>query len=326
MESRLEFIEVRGERPQQPLCRAVIDGLAARQKSLPTHFLYDRAGSELFERITELPEYYPTRTERSILEANAPHMIEAAGEGAALVEFGSGSSAKTRLLLEAAMARQPELKYVPIDISADFLRSTAQTLLSEYPRLRVTALAAEYFDAIDALPAHDGPRLILFLGSNIGNMTHAEAADFLGRVRARMEPQDRILLGVDLVKDRAILEAAYNDAQGVTGLFNRNVLHRINRELNGHFDVECFRHHAPYDERMARIEMRLHSVGEQHVAVDDVERTFDFADGEYIHTEWSHKYTRETFAALCAPAGLEIAEAWRDPREWFAMMMLRPNR
>jgi dimethylhistidine N-methyltransferase len=322
--SRFEFVEVRGTRKQTPFCAAVAEGLRGAPKSLPTHFLYDHAGSELFERITELPEYYPTRTERSILEANAREIVESAGMNAALVEFGSGSSAKTRLLIEAALARQPELRYVPIDISVEFLKQSSQALLDRYDRLRVTALGAEYFDAISALPAHDGPRLILFLGSNIGNLTHEEATEFLTRVRCRMEPRDRLLIGIDLVKDRHVLEAAYNDAQGVTAAFNRNLLRRVNRELDGHFVVDCFRHHAPYDEAEQRIEMRLYSVGEQHVPIDAIGQTYGFRDGEYIHTEWSHKYTRESFAALCAPAGLALEHVWPDPRDWFALTMLKP--
>lgn len=299
------------------------EGLGAQPKSLPTQFLYDRRGSELFEQITELPEYYPTRTERSILEGHADEIVEAAGPGAAIIEFGSGSSVKTRLLIEAALRRHGSLRYLPIDISFDFLKSSSQTLLSDYPGLRITALGAEYFDAAEALPGHDGPRLILFLGSNIGNLTREEAVEFLGRVRRNMLPQDRMLVGIDLIKDPNVLVAAYNDRKGVTAEFNRNLLRRINRELDGHFVEGCFRHSAPYDEQEQRIEMRLYSIGDQHVRVDALDQTFDFADGEYIHTEWSHKYTPETFANLCAPAGLRIDHLWTDQRHWFGLALLR---
>ncbi|MGV3615562.1 MAG: L-histidine N(alpha)-methyltransferase [Fimbriimonas sp.] len=323
IEGRMEFVEVRGERPQPGFCRLVAEGLAKTPKSLPTRFLYDQAGSELFERITELPEYYPTRTERAILEAHAGEIVAAAGPNVAMVEFGSGSSLKTRLLIEAALARQPELRYVPIDISVDFLKQSSQALLDQYPGLRITALGGEYFDAIEALPEHDGARLVLFLGSNVGNLTHEEAIDFLGRVRARMNGRDRLLLGIDLVKDPTVLRAAYNDAQGVTAAFNRNLLRRVNRELDGHFDLSCFRHVAPYDEAAQRIEMRLYSVGDQRVTIDAIGQTFDFADGEYIHTEWSHKYTLDTFEALCAEAGLTVEHAWPDARNWFAVTMLK---
>lgn len=323
MESRFDFIEIKGKSQRLTLCGAVREGLGAPQKSLPTQFLYDRRGSEIFEQITELPEYYPTRTERSILEAHADEIVEAAGAGAAIIEFGSGSSVKTRLLIEAAIRRHGSLRYLPIDISFDFLKSSSQTLLSDYPGLRITALGAEYFDAAEALPSHDGPRLILFLGSNIGNLTKQEAVEFLSRIRRNMTGEDRMLVGIDLVKDREILEAAYNDRQGVTAEFNRNLLRRINRELDGHFVEECFRHSAPYDDREQRIEMRLYSKGDQHIRVDALDQTFDFADGEFIHTEWSHKYTPETFAQLCAPASLQIDHLWTDPRNWFGLALLR---
>jgi L-histidine N-alpha-methyltransferase len=325
MQNRMSFVEVAPSGPQQTLCQAVYDGLSVPQKSLPSRFFYDRRGSELFEEITQLPEYYLTRCEQSILEQQAPLMAEAAGSDLALIEFGSGSSIKTRLLIEAILARQPELRYVPIDISCEFLKSSSADLLQRYERLSITALGAEYFDAISAIPAHDGPRLILFLGSNIGNLTHEEATDFLRRLRTAMQPHDRILLGVDQVKDRRLLEAAYNDRAGVTAEFNRNVLRRINVELGANFDLTCFRHRAPYDGQEQRMEMRLYSIGDQAVSVEALESTFEFADGEYVHTEWSHKYTPESFGRLCAPAGLEICGSWMDERQWFGMMMLRPS-
>ncbi|AIE85091.1 L-histidine N(alpha)-methyltransferase [Fimbriimonas ginsengisoli] len=323
MESRFEFVEIRGDHPPLTLDRAVREGLSAQPKSLATQFLYDRRGSELFERITELPEYYPTRTERAIIEARAGEIIEAAGEGAAIIEFGSGSSTKTRLLIEAALARRPELRYMPIDISFEFLKSSSANLLEDYPGLQITALGAEYFDAADALPSHDGPRLILFLGSNIGNLTREEAVDFLTRIRRGMEPRDRMLVGIDLVKDRGILEAAYNDRQGITAAFNLNLLRRVNHELGGHFAEGCFRHDAPYDDVEHRIEMRLYSRRDQRVRVDALDQTFEFADGEFIHTEWSYKYTRETFAELCSHAGLAIEHLWHDDRNWFGLALLR---
>lgn len=321
--TRFEYREVRASRRSVGICQAVAEGLRDKPKRLPTHLLYDHRGSELFEQITELPEYYPTRTERAILEAHADDIIEAAGSGLSIVEFGSGSSTKTRLLIEAAFRRQPTLGYAPIDISADFLRQSSQTLLDDYPGLQVKALAGEYFDATTAMPAHNGPRLIVFLGSNIGNLTREESVDFLNRVRREMQPDDRLLVGIDLEKSPAVLEAAYNDAQGVTAAFNRNLLRRVNTELDGHFELDCFRHAASYDPHEARVEMRLVSMGEQHVSIDAIGETFDFHDGEYIHTEWSHKYTPARFSSLAKPAGLEIEHCWTDAREWFALVMLR---
>lgn len=322
MNERFQFIEIRGEQPPLKICRAVTDGLAKSPKTLPTHFLYDRAGSEIFEKITELPEYYPTRTERAILEQNAESIISQLEYGFALIEFGSGSSTKTRLLIEAALNRQPNLRYFPIDISFDFLRSSSLELLEEHPCLHVTAIGAEYFDAASALPNDVGPRLILFLGSNIGNLTREEATDFLCRISSQLGPQDRLLIGIDLVKPAELLFAAYNDAAGVTAEFNRNLLRRINRELGANFDENAFLHHAPYDEDENRIQMRLVSQGNQTVTVPEIDRIYEFRDQEFIHTEWSHKYTRESFEALCQPARLQIEHLWTDEKDWFGLAML----
>lgn len=324
-DTRFDFLEVPLSHKPQPFCAAVTEGLAQFPKTLPCRFFYDKIGSELFEQICELPEYYVTRTERALLEQRAPEMIEAAGDNLALMEFGSGSSHKTRLLLEAALKRQPSLHYVPVDISAQFLRETCLMLLAEYPRLSVTGIAAEYNDSVDALPTHDGPRLLLFLGSNIGNFQRDEATAFLTRIRQAMQPEDRLLVGVDLVKDRRVLTAAYNDAQGITAAFNKNLLARINRELRGEFDQDAFDHDAPFVEAASRIEMWLISRREQTVRVPEIERVFHFAQGEGIHTENSHKYTLASFAALCAPAGLDVQETWTDDRHWFAHFLLRPT-
>lgn len=323
MISALRFIDVPPAHPQESFENVVRTGLSQKRKSLPCRFFYDTVGSALFERICQLPEYYPTRTERAILERHAPEMLEAAGENIALIELGSGSSCKTRLLLDAALTRQRSLHYTPIDISRDFLRRSAQELLAEYPRLSITALAAEYHDALAVLPDQDGPRLILFLGSNIGNFEPRDAAAFLTRMRARMRPEDRILIGVDLVKEVRVLEAAYRDADGVTEAFNKNVLARINQEIDGDFDLDLWEHRAPWNADASRIEMWLVSRCDQTatIAGDD---TFLFRQGEGIHTENSHKYTPESFSRLCASAGLGVQDSWRDARDWFAMFLLRP--
>ena len=299
------------------------------RKQLPCRFFYDEAGSELFERICDLPEYYPTRTERAILARHAHDIIHTAHEAEtnaplALIEFGSGSSYKTRLLIEAAMDQQDTTTYVPIDISGDFLHASCLSLLQDYPSLAVTGLAAEYSESLRVLPDPDGPRLFLFLGSNIGNFEQDEACAFLAGLRAAMLPNDRLLIGVDLVKDIAVLEAAYNDAAGVTGEFNKNLLRRINRELIGDFDLDGFAHHAPFVQEHARIEMHLVSKFDQTVNLNELDLRFDFAAGEIVHTENSHKYTLESFARLCAPAGLEIQARWTDENNWFAELLLRP--
>jgi dimethylhistidine N-methyltransferase len=324
MSDNFQFVDVPSSHPREKLCSVVATGLAQDRKQLPCRFFYDTAGSHLFEQICALPEYYLTRTEQSILNRNADQILEATGDNILLAEFGSGSSTKTRLLIRTLLAHQPGLHYVPIDISADFLRTCCHALLDDYARLSITAIAAEYNDGIRALPAHDGPRLLLFLGSNIGNFERDEATAFLARIRARMTPRDRILIGVDLVKDRKLLHAAYNDAAGVTAQFNKNLLVRINHELGGNFSLDRFQHEAPYNETLSRIEMHLRSDRRQTVHVGYLEQSFEFEQEETIHTENSHKYTPSGFAALCARAGLAIQESWTDEREWFAVMLLRP--
>lgn len=325
MTSKLNFIEVASSHAPETLSAVVADGLARPQKSLPCRLFYDSTGSHLFERICELPEYYLTRTEHRILSDSADAMAASVGNEVALIEFGSGSSCKTRLLMDALLARQDRLHYVPIDISREFLRASALTLLSEYDRLTVTAVAAEYDDSLPALPSHAGPRLFLFLGSNIGNFTHLEAIDFLARLRQRMQSQDRLLIGVDLRKDPAIIEAAYNDALGVTAAFNKNLLARINAELGADFDLDRFEHAAPFVAAESRIEMRLISRCRQTVRLPSVDKKFAFEAGEFIHTENSHKYTLAGFAALCKDACLEIQNDWLDPQAWFAVVLLRPR-
>ncbi|HLK61375.1 MAG TPA: L-histidine N(alpha)-methyltransferase [Chthonomonadaceae bacterium] len=323
--SRLEYSQVLSTQQSLPFCAVVAEGLSAPRKRLPCRFFYDRAGSELFERITRLPEYYLTRTEQAILERFAPEMIAAAGENIALVEFGSGSSGKTRLLLEAALAQQERVHYLPIDISGDFLYASSLELLAEYDRLTITALAAEYLDGIAALPRLDVPRLILFLGSSIGNFTTDEAVAFLTHVRSQMAPQDRLLIGVDLLKERSIIEAAYNDAEGVTAAFNKNLLVRINHELGGRFDLDAFDHYAPFVEAESRIEMHLVSRKPQVAPIAALEHSFSFQEGETIHTENSHKYSLSGFVALCRRAGLTLQARWHDDREWFGLLLFQPT-
>ena len=321
--SRLNFVSA-ANGPQTLLKNVVAEGLNRPDRRLPCCFFYDSAGSDLFEQICDLPEYYLTRTERAILDRYSPEMIDAAGENLAIVEYGSGSSAKTRLLLSAALERQSGLHYVPIDISGNFLRQSAEILLKDYARLRITAIAAEYADAGAVVPNHDGPRLFLFLGSNIGNFDRDGAVSFLKNVRQVMQPRDRILLGVDLLKDSAIIEAAYNDRQGVTAKFNKNLLVRINAELDADFDLDAFEHSAPFVEEHDRIEMRLVSKKAQEVRIGALNQTHRFEEGEYIHTENSHKHCPNQFRLLCRAAGLEIQEQWRDARDWFSVLLLRP--
>jgi L-histidine N-alpha-methyltransferase len=323
--ARLTFVDVPCHVEGESFLGAVRDGLACRAKQLPCRFFYDSFGSRLFEAICTLPEYYPTRTEESILREHAEEIVAAVGQDVALSEFGSGSSAKTRVLIEALLARQERLVYVPIDISVDFLKERAHALLHQYQRLWLTAISAEYDAAIPHLPRYRGPRLILFLGSNIGNMEDRGASAFLARVAAEMQARDRLLVGFDRLKDPRVIESAYNDSAGVTAAFNKNLLTRINRELMGEFDLAEFDHAAPFVAERRRVEMRLVSRRTQRVRVGALGSVFRFARGEFIHTENSHKYALASFEQLCRAAGLRVAELWTDRREWFALALLRKD-
>jgi len=324
--ARLTFVDVPCRAEGESFLGAVRDGLACGAKRLPCRFFYDSVGSRLFEAICTLPEYYLTRTEESILCEHAEDIVAAVGEDVALSEFGSGSSAKTRVLIEALLARQERLVYVSIDISVESLRECALALLRQYQRLWLTAIGAEYDAAIPHLPRYDGSRLILFLGSNIGNMEEREASAFLGRVAAGMQARDRLLVGFDRLKDPRVIESAYNDSAGVTAAFNKNLLARVNRELMGEFDLAEFDHAAPFVMEKRRIEMRLVSCRAQQVRVGALDTVFRFARGESIHTENSHKYDLASFEQLCHAAGLSVAELWTDRREWFALALLRRDR
>jgi L-histidine Nalpha-methyltransferase len=322
MASVLRFVQAPPTRQEESLAHAVIEGFSKPQKEISSRFFYDTAGSRLFERITRLPEYYLTRCETEILELYSGEIIHAAGEDFQVVEFGSGSSEKTRLLLRAAVERQGEVEYLPIDISSEFLRHSAEDLLEEVRGLRVTAVAGDYFDALKSLPYHEGSRLFLFLGSTIGNFERDDAIEFLECIKETMRPQDRLLVGVDLKKSPSVIEPAYNDAEGVTSDFNKNVLVRINRELCGRFDLSSFEHTAVWVEPRSRIEMRLVSTRDQEVEIEGLDRTFEFRLREYIHTENSHKWSSEAFAQICGAAGLDICRTWLDSKGWFALNLL----
>jgi dimethylhistidine N-methyltransferase len=322
MGDRLRFRRVEGAAQEQSFCAAVDLGLSSEPPFLPTRFLYDRQGSELFEQITEIPEYYLTGSEAQIFFKHAADIAACMPSGASLVEFGSGSSKKTRLLIEAMLWRQGSLDYYPIDISEAFLRANAELLLEDYASLTVEAVAGEYFDVAADLPGRM-PRLILFLGSNIGNLERPEAEQFLRLLAGQMDPTDRVLVGIDLVKDDAIIEAAYNDAAGVTAAFNKNLLRRMNRELDGTIDVDCWQHEAPWDPIEQRIEMRLRSTKDQTFLLDAVGKAFSFRAGDAIHTEWSHKYTLDSFGSLAAASGLQIDGTWFDAKGWFASVLLK---
>jgi L-histidine Nalpha-methyltransferase len=300
-------------------------GLTASPKSLPPKWFYDANGSALFEKITELPEYYPTRAERAILRAAAPG-VAAASRAHTLVELGSGSSDKTRLLLDALQAAGTLRRYVPVDVSEAALADAARRLLGEYPGLSVHALVSDFGYRL-GLPAADGPgqpRLVAFLGSTIGNMQPSERAEFLARIRAGLSPGDTLLLGTDLVKDPATLVAAYDDQAGITAAFNKNVLAVLNAELGADFDLDAFDHVARWDPAAEWIEMRLRSAAAQTVRLPGVGLTVGFADGEEMRTEVSAKFRRAGVEAELAAAGFAMRSWWTDPDGLFGLSLSEP--
>jgi L-histidine N-alpha-methyltransferase len=295
-------------------------GLTRTLKQLPPKHLYDSRGAVLFDRICELPEYYPTRTERAILERVAHELIAATG-ASELVELGSGSATKTRLLLDAMAAAGTLQRFVAVDVTEHVVRDGAAELTREYPGLHVHGLIGDFERHLDRLPAARGPRLVAFLGGTIGNFDPASRQQFLRSVAELLGEDDHLLLGTDLVKDRATLEAAYDDEDGVTAEFNRNVLHVLNRELGANFDPSAFHHVATFDADNEWIEMRLRAREAQEVQLPAIGLTVSFAAGEELRTEISAKFTRERVAAELAAAGLRLAAWHTDENEWFAVSL-----
>ena len=305
------------------LRRDVRDGLTASPKALPPKWFYDEQGSALFERITELPEYYPTRTERAILDARAADIAARTGADT-LVELGAGSAAKTRLLLDALRAAGTLRRFVPVDVSMSTLVDAGEALSRDYPGLAVHAVAADFEHHLDRIPDEPGRAgrdLTAFLGGTIGNFEPAPRAEFLRAVRDGMAGGDWLLLGTDLVKDPAVLLRAYDDAAGVTAEFNRNVLYVINRELKADFEPEAFRHVARWDAEAEWIEMRLESQAEQEVRLEDLELTVAFAAAEQMRTEISAKFRRAGVEGELAAAGFTMREWWTDPDGLFALSL-----
>ncbi|WP_171109532.1 L-histidine N(alpha)-methyltransferase [Streptomyces sp. Z423-1] len=294
----------------------VLKGLTSSPKTLPPKWFYDAHGSDLFEQITELPEYYPTRAEREILVARAAEIAAATG-ARTLVELGSGSSEKTRHLLDALTGLHT---YVPVDVSDSALTQAGHALLAERPGLNVHALIADFTVALE-LPDTPGPRLVAFLGGTIGNLLPDERATFLAAVRALLSPGDALLLGTDLVKDEQVLVRAYDDAAGVTAAFNKNVLSVVNRELDADFDPGAFDHVALWDAGNEWIEMRLRSRVAQTVKIPSLDLAVDFAAGEELHTEVSAKFRKDGVRAELAAAGLELARWWTDGEGRFALSL-----
>ncbi len=293
-------------------------GLTASPKWLPPKWFYDARGSELFEQITELPEYYPTRTERELLRASAAEIAEGTS-AQILVELGSGSSEKTRILLGALTAHGTLERYVPQDVSPAALTSAAEQISREFPGLEVHGVVSDFTDTLHNLPS-GGRRMIAFLGGTLGNLVPAERAEFLESVAAVLEPGEQLLLGVGLVIDPAVLVPAYDDAAGVTAEFNRNVLHVLNNRLHADFEPDRFRHVAQWDEANEWIEMRLEATADMTVQIRDLDLTVHFAEGEQMRTEISAKFRLTGIESELNAAGFETTRSWTDADDRFALI------
>lgn len=303
----------------------VVKGLTQTPKTLPARYFYDDRGSELFEQICEVQEYYLTRTETAILREYAVEIARVTG-ACELVELGSGSSTKTRILLDAYKQLEYPLRYLPIDVSAGILESSARQLLADYPSLKVRALAGTYELALEQLKVSQLPsRMICFIGSSLGNLTSSECDLFFSQIRDALRTGEYFLLGVDLQKSKQVLEAAYNDRSGVTAAFNLNMLHHLNWRFHGNFDPELFEHWAFYNETEARIEMHLRSLRSQTVELRALDLTVEFAPGETIHTEISRKFNLTDLQQQLQTRGLIPIQTWTDSQQWFGLILCQLN-
>ena len=314
------------EDDERSLANDVLDGLTKPFKELPPKHFYDARGSELFEQITEQPEYYPTRTELAILRDHAVSIVSVTGAGE-LVELGAGASDKARVLLDAMLDAGTLRRYIPLDVSESVVEDAARTLIEDYEDLQVYGVVGDFERHLEHVPdAADGvPRLVALLGGTIGNFPPGTRRNVLGKIATLLGPEDRLLLGTDLVKDPHIIEAAYNDAAGITAEFNRNLLHVLNGELHADFRPESFEHVAFYDRRNEWVEMRLRSLRAQSVYVADLDLRVEFAAGEELRTEISAKFTRAHIEADLEAAGLELERCFTDDQDLFAVKMAHPR-
>lgn len=308
---------------ETPVGSDVIQGLTQIPKCLPPKYFYDDRGSVLFEQICELPEYYPTRTEAAILRQYASEVAQITG-ACELVELGSGSSTKTRLLLDAYKTIGYPLRYMPIDVSAGILESSARQLLADYPSLRVHGLVSTYELALQQLqPTQLPSRMIFFLGSTIGNLKPQECDVFFSQITAALKAGEYFLLGIDLQKPKPLLEAAYNDSQGVTAEFNLNVLEHLNQRFQGNFDTQLFEHWAFYNDELHQIEMHLRCLKAHTVRLETLDLTVEFAAGETIMTEISRKFDLDVMQQELQSQGLQPIKVWTDPKQWFGLILCR---
>jgi dimethylhistidine N-methyltransferase len=301
----------------------VLEGLTALPKHLPAKLFYDEIGSQLFEQITELPEYYLTRTERSILERYAVDILQQAGSSLTLVELGAGTATKTCVLIEELVQRQSRTLFYPIDVSASALDEAVRNMSRQFPTLRVNPIVADYTGGVPALSRISGRKLVLYIGSSIGNFEPPQAIRVLRRIRQTLRSGDALLLGADFAKSSKILVPAYDDAQGVTAAFNKNLLARLNRELDADFDVDAFRHVALWNRRCSRMEIYLESTADQSVFVPAIDLDVKFKEGERLHTENSYKYTEAMIESILRESGFTPEHTWCDRKKWFGVHLAR---
>ena len=310
---------------REALIDEVWSGLLKRPRSLVPWMLYDAEGSRLFECITTLPEYYPTRTERDILASNAEAIIQATGSDyyppLRLVELGAGTAAKTGILLEAAARLRNEVIYMPVDVSSDALDLACDSISCLLPDVDLQPMVANYVTHPPKLERFNGTTLAMYIGSSIGNFSPQQARTILCNLRSGLRAGDALLLGTDMVKDEGTMVRAYDDKAGVTAAFNLNVLHRLNRELGANFDTGCFRHRARWNSMRSRMEMHLESTRHQCVGIPAAQLSLEFAAFETIHTENSYKFTQNTLGALLDDAGFAIEQTWMDPRQWYTLTL-----
>jgi len=325
IETRLALIETEHEESLDAFASDVREGLTSTRKYLSCHYFYDERGSELFEAICNLPEYYLTRAEGQILAQRADEIATFFKEPVSLIELGSGSAVKTRLLIDALLRHQNTLHYAPIDISRSALEQSALALLKDYESLDVTGVIGLYEEGLARLRQEvTGPRLVLWLGSSVGNFEEATAVRFLRDVATNLEADDRLLIGMDLDKDPVLLESAYDDAQGVTADFNLNLLARINSAFNADFDLRYFAHRAHYNAEKRRIEMYLESLRTQTVHIDDLGVEVSLGLGEKIHSENSHKYRQKDIEGLLETGGFSLEHQYFDDERRFSLNLSRP--
>ena len=325
IDSRLQYFKPHATKIEKTFAEEISSSLGTTSKSISPKFFYDKKGSDLFEKICTVPEYYPTRTEISILKKLQNELASFLDGDLRLVELGSGSSTKTRLILNFLTSSQKTTEYFPIDIS-EILTESSEELLNDYKNLSITGIIDTYEGGLEFLKTYDDKHnLIIFLGSSFGNFSPIDGYKFLEKVYATMKPGDLFLIGLDLVKDKTILESAYNDSKGVTAKFNLNILSRINDELDADFNLENFSHHAIYNEKDQRIEMYLKSLTEQSIIISKSDLELKLEKDELIHTEYSHKYRLSQIHDLLDDVGFDLKHTWLDEKKYFSLTLVSKN-